>query len=78
MFNEKNSKLNADALANKLKNNGNLGEKDINSFLDENLTGEQARSVKELLKDENKVKAVLQSDAAKALLQKFLGGKNNG
>jgi hypothetical protein len=53
-------------------------EVDINNFINENLSENQANAVKELLADEEKTKALLNSDAAKALFQKFFGGKGNG
>jgi hypothetical protein len=51
---------------------------EVNKFLDENLSESQAKTVKELLADEEKTKAILNSDAAKALFKKFFGGKGNG
>ena len=43
-------------------------------FINENLSESQAKAVKELLQDEEKTKAILNSDAAKALFNKFFGG----
>lgn len=53
-------------------------EADVNKFINENLSEDQAKAVKELLADEEKTKAVLNSDAAKALFRKFFGGTGNG
>lgn len=53
-------------------------EADVNKFINENLSEDQAKTVKELLADEEKTKAILNSDAAKALFRKFFGGKGNG
>ena len=50
----------------------------INEFLSKNLSDDQANAVKAFLKDEEKTRALLNSDAAKALFNKFLGGKENG
>jgi hypothetical protein len=50
-------------------------EADVNKFINENLSESQAKAVKELLADEEKTKAILNSDAAKALFKKFFGGK---
>lgn len=50
----------------------------VNDFINKNLSAEQANAVKNLLADEEKTKALLNSDAAKALFEKFFGGKNNG
>ena len=50
----------------------------INEFLSKNLSDDQANAVKAFLKDEEKTRALLNSDAAKALFNKFFGGKGNG
>jgi hypothetical protein len=50
----------------------------IKSFLDNNLDEFQANAIKNLLNDEEKTKALLNSDAAKALFKKFMGEKPNG
>ena len=50
----------------------------MNDFINNNLNEEQANAVKNLLQDEEKTKALLNSDAAKAIFNKFFGGKNNG
>ena len=57
---------------------GNLSEKGVEDFLNKNLSEAQANAVKDLLKDEEKTKALLNSDAAKALFKKFFGGNSNG
>ncbi|MBR0535760.1 MAG: hypothetical protein IIX14_05220 [Clostridia bacterium] len=51
---------------------------DVNDFIDENLSEAQAKAVRELLADEEKTKAILNSDAAKSLFKKFFGGQGNG
>lgn len=50
----------------------------IKRFLDENLDASQADAIKNLLNDEEKTKALLNSDAAKALFKRFMGEKPNG
>ena len=57
---------------------GNLSEKGVEDFLNKNLSEAQANAVKDLLKDEEKTKALLNSDAAKILFKKFFGGNGNG
>ena len=57
---------------------GNLSEKGVEDFLNKNLSEAQANAVKDLLADEEKTKALLNSDAAKALFKRFFGGKGNG
>lgn len=53
-------------------------QSEIESFIENNLSEGQASAVRELLSDEEKTKAILNSDAAKALFKKFFGGKDNG
>lgn len=60
------------------KSNTAANEKEVNRFLNDNLSYEQANAVRELLSDKEKTAALLNSDAAKALFQKFFGGKGNG
>ncbi len=50
----------------------------VKSFLDNNLDATHANAIKNLLNDEEKTKALLNSDAAKALFKKFMGEKPNG
>ena len=57
--------------------NMNTGE-GVRRFLDENLDVAQANAIKNLLNDEEKTKALLNSDAAKALFKRFIGEKPNG
>ncbi len=75
----KKDKLDVNELYKKV-NEGNItnSAEDVNKFINENLSSEQAKAVKELLADEEKTKAILNSDAAKALFNKFFGGKENG
>lgn len=72
--------LNVNDLYKKISENGNKtsNETDVNKFINENLSETQANAVKELLSDEEKTKALLNSDAARALFRKFFGGKGNG
>ena len=47
----------------------------INDFINANLSPDKAKEVEELLKDETRTKALLESDAAKEIFKKLLGGK---
>ncbi len=79
MSNERNDKIDVNELMKKAQSSGNLNTNEgINDFISKNLSKEQANAVKNLLQDEEKTKALLNSDAAKALFNKFFGGKNNG
>lgn len=81
MDNFKNSNINVNELLKKAgesTNGKNMSAGDVNKFIDENLSEKQAATIKELLKDEEKTKAILNSDAAKSLFQKFFGGGSNG
>ena len=81
MSNQKNNGNYAEELFKKASQenlNGNLSEKGVEDFLNKNLSESQANAVKDLLKDEEKTKALLNSDAAKALFKKFFGGNSNG
>ncbi len=79
MENMQKGKLNVDELLKKASESSKNGEmntsEEINDFIDKNLSNSQAQTVKEFLKDEEKTKALLNSDAAQALFQKFFGGK---
>ena len=80
MKNEEKGKLNLNDLLSKMKDNAQTpkNENQVNSFIDENLSESQAKAVKDILSDEEKTKQILNSDAAKALFQKFFGGGQNG
>ena len=79
MNNSKNNKIDVNELMEKAKNSKNLNTNEgLNDFIKNNLSEEQASAVKNLLQDEEKTKALLNSDAAKAIFNKFFGGKNNG
>ena len=79
MSNFNNEKIDVNELMNKAKNSKNLNTNEgLNDFINKNLSEEQASAVKNLLQDEEKTKALLNSDAAKAIFNKFFGGKNNG
>ncbi len=76
---QRNDKIDVNELMKKAKNSENLNTNEgLNDFINKNLSQEQASAVKNLLADEEKTKALLNSDAAKALFSKFFGGKNNG
>lgn len=76
----KKDNLDVNELYKKIKKGNDMPstQTDVNNFINENLSESQAKAVKELLQDEEKTKAILNSDAAKALFQKFFGGKGNG
>ena len=79
MNNSNNNKIDVNELMEKAKNSKNLNTNEgLNDFIKNNLSEEQASAVKNLLQDEEKTKALLNSDTAKAIFNKFFGGKNNG
>lgn len=80
MDNGKKSKLEINELYKKIAGADKAPESknEVNAFIDENLSEEQADMVKSLLADEEKTKAILNSEAAKALFKKFFGGQGNG
>lgn len=79
MSNLNNEKIDVNELLKKAKSSGNLNTNEgLNDFINRNLNEEQANAVKNLLQDEEKTKALLNSDAAKTIFNKFFGGKNNG
>lgn len=51
---------------------------DIDSFLDSNVGEADARRIKEVLSDEKKTRALLESQAARELLKKLGGGDFGG
>ncbi len=57
---------------------GKASQGDVDSFIDNNLSQSQAKAVRELLSDEEKTRALLNSDAARALFRKLFGGKDDG
>jgi hypothetical protein len=57
---------------------GEPSQSEVDSFLESNLSESQAKAVRELLADEEKTKAILNSEAARTLFKKFFGGKDNG
>lgn len=76
-----NGKINANELikkASEVNAHGDASEKDVNDFINKNLSESQAKAVRELLSDEEKTKALLNSDAAKTIFKKFFGGNGNG
>lgn len=80
MKNEEKKELNLNDLLGKIKDSSQKpkSENQVNSFIDENLSESQAKAVKDILSDEEKTRQILNSDAAKALFQKFFGGGQNG
>lgn len=79
MSNQRNDKIDVNELLKKASTTENLNTSDgLNDFINKNLSEDQASKIKNLLADEEKTKALLNSDAAKALFNKFFGGKNNG
>lgn len=79
MSNQRNDKINVNELVEKAKSSKSLGTNEgLNDFINKNLNEEQASAIKNLLKDEEKTKALLNSDAARAIFNKFFGGKNDG
>lgn len=78
MYNKEKGKLNFEELVNKARGNDTATQQDVNDFINKNLTDSQAQAVKDLLSDEEKTRALLNSDAAKSLFNKFFGGKGNG
>jgi hypothetical protein len=79
MANFEKDKLNVNELIKKASQSDNMNTSEgIKSFLDNNLDEFQANAIKNLLNDEEKTKALLNSDAAKALFKKLMGEKPNG
>ena len=81
MNNSENNKIDVNELIKKASEvgaSGEASEKGVNEFINNNLSDAQATAVRELLSDEEKTKALLNSDAAKMLFKKFFGGNNNG
>ncbi len=79
MSNSGKDKIDINKLIKKAKDSENLNTSEgLNEFINENLNEKQANAVKNLLQDEERTKALLNSDAAKAIFEKFFGGKNNG
>ena len=79
MANFEKDKLNVNELIKKASQSDNMNTSEgIKSFLDNNLDEFQANAIKNLLNDEEKTKALLNSDAAKALYKKLMGEKPNG
>lgn len=70
--------INFDEIIKKARENGKNGgfenESGVESFINNNLDSEKAAALKAVLSDESKVKAILESDAAKALFKKLSGG----
>lgn len=76
MSNQRNDKIDVNELVKRAKDSKNLDTNEgLNDFINKNLNEEQANAIKNLLQDEEKTKALLNSDAAKAIFSKFFGGK---
>ena len=74
-----NGKIDINQLLKKASQSESLNTSEgLNDFISNNLSDDQANAVKAFLKDEEKTRALLNSDAAKALFNKFFGGKGNG
>ena len=71
-FNEKKKKASESGKSGKLSS-----ESGINDFIEKNLNKKDAEKLKDILSDENKMRTILESDAAKALFEKLTGGKTN-
>lgn len=79
MSNSGKDKIDINKLIKKARDSENLNTSEgLNEFINENLNEKQANAVKNILQDEERTKALLNSDAAKAIFEKFFGGKNNG
>ena len=79
MSNSGKDKIDINKLIKKARDSENLNTSEgLNEFINENLNEKQANAVKNLLQDEERTKALLNSDAAKEINKKFFGGKNNG
>ncbi|MBS7359841.1 MAG: hypothetical protein KIG53_04455 [Oscillospiraceae bacterium] len=74
-----NKEINVNDLIKKAKESSKKGEMNskegITDFINANLSPDKAKEVEELLKDETRTKALLESDAAKEIFKKLLGGK---
>lgn len=60
------------------KNGDFKSEEGLNGFVKKSLTPEKAEVLKSVLSDEKRVKAILESDAARELFKKLSGGNGNG
>ena len=74
-------KINFNDIIKKASESGKSGklssESGINDFIEKNLNKKDAEKLKVILSDENKMRTILESDAAKALFEKLTGGKTN-
>ncbi|MBR5442512.1 MAG: hypothetical protein IKV44_06125, partial [Clostridia bacterium] len=78
MNNNEKGKLNFNELLSKARKSDSASPDELNDFISTNLSDSQAQAVKNILSDEEKTRALLNSDAAKSLFNKFFGGKDNG
>lgn len=81
MDNQKNGSIDVNELLKKAASgelSQNPDRREIDNFIDNNLSSSQASAIKDILGDEEKTKAILNSDAAKVLFKKFFGGQSNG
>ena len=80
MSNSADGKMNLNEIIKKLKQGDNIpaSDNEVNAFINSNLSENQADAVKNILSDEQRTKALLNSDAAKELFRKFFGGNGNG
>lgn len=74
-------KINFNDIIKKASESGKSGKlsskSDVNDFIEKNLNKKDAEKLKDVLSDENKMRTILESDAAKALFEKLTGGKTN-
>ena len=80
MDKKENTKIDMNELIKKFshKKSDEVSKEQVDDFIKNNLSEGQAKQVKSLLSDPEKTRAVLNSDAAKKIFDKFFGGKNNG
>ncbi len=81
MSNSENNKIDVNELIKKASEataSGETSKKNVDDFISQNLSDTQAKAVRELLADEEKTRALLNSDAAKMIFKKFFGGSSNG
>lgn len=80
MDKNENAKFDINELIKKAKSGKSTepSKEQVDDFINNNLSENQAKQVRDLLSDPEKTKAVLNSDAAKMIFKKFFGGKSDG
>ena len=80
MKNEQTGKLDLGELAQRLRQKSDKGElkdgADVQAALAGALTGEQTKTLAEVLADRERTRKLLESEQAKALFERFFGEKN--